>query len=410
MAPNVYPRLLIDADTTEADEFVLDTSVIGTDALASSPSYVYVDDDHIRALSIRRGGRRWQYDTGEVVVTLDNRSGDYNPDNNASTYGHNGRSLIQAGMLAQVILRTDDTTETTAFTGRLADAAVNHDPIMPTVTWVFEDALAEMGAVDISDAEGAVDQSMEIIGDLVDEHGYGSWSAYHTPFGKDVVRPGSMSLRQALQQIVNSDMGRFYVDVNGTPQFERWDEEDGKVAQMTFQSDGTLAYSQGVTTDPGLSSTFAEVQVNWPNGDPVVRASTSERTSRYGMRRLKVDTRLDDMGDAEDLAQQLADIHGRTVTKVTGLVCDPTTWDDPVWAALLRTSVAGLELGELVDVQLLDGDTIAEASVERIDWDFAPGRCRLRLGLEGYQYGGYGNADWFVVGSSALDGTDVLAY
>jgi hypothetical protein len=118
---------------------------------------------------------------------------------------------------------------------------------------------------------------------------------------------------------------------------------------------------------------------------------------------LTLDTLLTDPAEAQDLAEFLASYMSRPSRVVTEVVCKPEGWGsyDPALASLL-------ELGDRVAVNLPGGDTF-DGTVERIQWDFR-WDVTLRLGLDRYDPGGFGNADWFVIDSSALDGTDVLAY
>jgi len=170
----IWPRLTIDATAFApgGGTFILDFSALdGSDVLASGPDYVSVPDADIRSVSIRRGGRRWRYDAGEVTVELDNRSGDYDPDNSSGAYNTLGRSLLVPGMMAQLSIRTYDYYESVAFTGRLSEVRVDPTPLNPTATWVFVDELAVMSRIEISAAGGAVVDSKQIAEDLLDEGG-----------------------------------------------------------------------------------------------------------------------------------------------------------------------------------------------------------------------------------------------
>jgi hypothetical protein len=98
----------------------------------------------------------------------------------------------------------------------------------------------------------------------------------------------------------------------------------------------------------------------------------------------------------------LADFYSQPARVVESVVCNPAAWDgyDPVTVGLL-------ELGDLVDVTLPGGDS-SRGTVERIEWDFGD-TVSLRLGLDRYDPAGYGNATWFILGTSALGGTALLA-
>lgn len=399
----VWPRLQIDATaaTVDGSTFIIDHSAIdGSDTLGTAPAYVYVPDADLRRVSIRRGGRRWRYDAGEAVIVLDNRSGDYDPDNAGGTYSTLGRSLIVPGMLAKVSIRTYDYYEATAFTGRLTDVRVDHDPVAPTVTWIFEDALAELGRVDVSDAGGAQDTSNQIASDLLDE-AHAPSSAV-TAGGLTVQRPATGSVRDALQRIADSNAGRFFVATDGAVTCEWRSDEASKSVEMTINSDQVSPYAAAITADPGFATVLNEVALRMADGTEV-RAGAADRVSTYDAATLTLDTLLVDFSDAEDLAAFLASYQARPGRVVSQLVAKPQAWSS--YDSAVATT---LDIGSRVAVNMPGGQTF-DGTVERIDWDF-DADVTLRLGFDRYDPAGFGNADWFVIDTSSIDGTAVLAY
>lgn len=168
----VWPRLQIDATAAApgGGTFIVDHSALdGSDVAATGPDYVYVPDADIRRVSLRRGGSRWRYDAGEVIVELDNTSGDYDPDNPGGAYSTLGRSLLVPGMLGVLTIRVYDYYEPVVFTGRLSDARINVDPMAPRATWVFTDDMAVAGRIEVSEYGGAVDSAYRIGTDLLEE-------------------------------------------------------------------------------------------------------------------------------------------------------------------------------------------------------------------------------------------------
>lgn len=220
--------------------------------------------------------------------------------------------------------------------------------------------------------------------------------------GKGVERPSGGSLRDALQRITNSNAGRFFAAKDGTLTLQWRDAEANKSTALTLNSDQTSPWVSGVQLAPGFTDVVSDVVLRLADGTEI-RAQASERTALTESVSLTIDTALVDAGDGEDLAQFLADYSARPSRVVRELSASPQAWSsyDPVLAALL-------ELGDRVSVNLPGGDTF-DGTVERIAWDF-DGAATLRLGLDRYDPGGFGNANWFTLDGSALDGADVLAY
>lgn len=90
----------VDADPDTTGEFVIGQSLLGgTDLLAASERWIQIPTLQVKKVSVRRGGGQASrsYDAGEAVVELDNRSGNFDPDNPNSFYVMGSRRLLAQG-------------------------------------------------------------------------------------------------------------------------------------------------------------------------------------------------------------------------------------------------------------------------------------------------------------------------
>jgi len=100
MTTTITTTVEIDADPDTTGQFVIGQSLLGgSDLIAPDERWIAVDDDRIRRVTIRRGGSEGNrpYDAGEAIVELDNRSGDFDPDNPYGFYVMGPLRLLTQG-------------------------------------------------------------------------------------------------------------------------------------------------------------------------------------------------------------------------------------------------------------------------------------------------------------------------
>ena len=159
MAHSYTVTVEVDADPDTAGLFIIGASllggadVLGRSGTVGSERWVEVPSGDVYGVSIRRGRRddTREHDAGTCVVELDNRSGDYDPDNAESLYVSAGEMLLRIGASLRVKLTPKaGGSAATVFHGRVADFILDHDDIRPTVTLVCEDWLADLGRTPIA--------------------------------------------------------------------------------------------------------------------------------------------------------------------------------------------------------------------------------------------------------------------
>ena len=143
------PTITVDFDYGWRTYFTLGVSPLGGTDVLGTPSGVNwqsIPTSDVRSVSIRRGRTREDQanQPGQLTLTLDNRSGNYDPDNLLSTYQWYGYSTLMRGMAVRVSATYSATTYV-QYVGYVEhiDVDVSLDPI---VTIVCTDALAILGA------------------------------------------------------------------------------------------------------------------------------------------------------------------------------------------------------------------------------------------------------------------------
>ena len=108
------PTITVEFDMSKLGAFVLGISTLdGSDVLGTgSTVWSTVSNTDVRSLSIRRGRSREDQavQPGSLSLVLENRSGNYDPDNNASPYFWNGYSLLTRGMGVRISATWSGTT------------------------------------------------------------------------------------------------------------------------------------------------------------------------------------------------------------------------------------------------------------------------------------------------------------
>jgi hypothetical protein len=147
------PTITVDFDFGWRSNFVLGLSTLGgSDTLGTSTGFNWqsIPTTDIRSLSIRRGRTREDQNNqpGQLSLVLDNRSGNYDPDNASSTYQWYGYSTLMRGMGIRVKATYGATVEYLYY-GYVEQ--INTDVSLdPVVTFIATDALAILGARNLS--------------------------------------------------------------------------------------------------------------------------------------------------------------------------------------------------------------------------------------------------------------------
>jgi len=402
------PTLTVEFDVTKIGIFTLGISLLGgTDVLGSfsSTQWQAIPTTDIRNLTIRRGRTREDQanQPGSLALVLENRSGNYDPDNPASSYYWNGYSILTRGLGVRVSATWSGTTYV-MYRGYLEQIGIDAS-LDPVTTFQFTDALAQIGAYTIAAISSSYsgDTTATRVGRILDAAGWNS--SLRNISGSRTMQPttyGTSALALA-EQADNCEYGRFFADRQGNLTLIPYESLLTTPFRFTLsdtRNDGTIEYDT-ITEAPGAKYLINTVTLNQATGVSQT-ATNSTSVARYGTYQKIVDAPLLNNSDAATLAQVYADQNALPATRVERVEFDAIGLSS-IWPSLLQT-----DLGDNVNVERTSVDSrtrIFISLVESIDIDITPFNWRVGMNLSPSKRTGV-----FILGTSLLGGSDTLWY
>jgi hypothetical protein len=402
------PTLTVEFDLGKVGTFTLGISLLGgTDVLGTgtSSNWSALPTADIRAIAIRRGRTREDQanQPGTLSLTLENRSGNYDPDNLSSTYIWNGYSVLTRGLGVRVSATWSGTTYV-IYRGYLEQIAIDAS-LDPVATFQFTDALAQIGVYSLGTITSSYsgDTTATRVGRILDAAG---WSAsLRNISGSRTMQPttlGGTALALS-EQANNCEYGRFFADRQGNLTLVPYESLLTTPFRFTLsdsRASGTVEYDI-IKTAPGAKYLVNTVTLNQTSTTSQT-AVNSTSVIRYGTYQKAVDAPLLDNSVAASLAQVYADQNALPATRVERVEFDAIGLST-VWASLLQT-----DLGDNVNVERTTVDSrtrIFISIVESLDMDITPENWRVGMNLSPSKRSGV-----FITGTSLLGGTDTLWY
>jgi len=401
------PTISVAFDTGEVGIFTLGISSLGgADKLGVPVStWTKLPISTVRALSIRRGRTREDQamQPGSLTMTLDNLSGNYDPDNPASPYRWNGYSTLTRGLGVRV-QATYAATAYTIYLGYLEqiDADVSLDPV---VTMTFTDALAQIALQTVPAISSAYsgDTTAVRVGRILDAAG---WSAsLRSLTGSRTMQPatyGDNALNLS-EQAAACEFGRLYADRSGNivlMPYESTYYTTQRIAFSDTRATGTVEYDT-IKTSPGAKYLTNNVVLTQTSGTTVTYTNALS-AARYGTYSKAVTAPLLSGTTATTLAQIIGDRYAYPTTRVDELEFDAYGLGT-LWPQVLQS-----DLGDRVTVArtTVDGRArIFNSLIESLNHDISINGWRISLDLSPGISGSL-----FTLGSSLLGGTDILYY
>jgi len=252
------PTITVEFDYGWRTYFTLGYSLLGGTDVMGTPTgtnWQAVPIADVRSISTRRGRTREDQTNqpGQLTLVLDNRSGNYDPDNTSSTYQWYGYSTIMRGMGVRVSATYASTTYV-QFLGYLEhiDVDVSLDPV---VTIVCTDALAILGARQIPAIVSSYsgDTTSTRINRILDNV---AWSASARSLtGSRQMQP-TLFNNTALalcEEAAACEFGRFHADRNGNIVLIPYENLKTTTLRLTLsdtRAAGTIEYDS-IHTTPG---------------------------------------------------------------------------------------------------------------------------------------------------------------
>ena len=376
----------------------------GSGPLAASPTWTDVSTD-IRSMTINRGRSSisQSFPAGTMTVTLDNRDGDYDPNNSSSPHSPNLKLGTPVRVQATYNMTTYD-----LFYGHISRWPLNYPMSGKDAIAVIEctENLGLLRSGRLLAQSYSVELTGTRIGNILDD---ASW-----PAGARSIAVGSADCAaitysgdagQLIADTVEAEQGSFFMAKNGDATF---------LARTQFSGVSPVA-----TFDPGTNLDYAEVSVLYDDDELINIAeitaasgaaqSDSDATSitEHGEHAYaNTNDSVFDANSAFNVANWLVDKRKEVASRVTGLSIHPQEDPTSLWPEVLDR-----ELQDLITVKVdppgagtnLDQDV----AIQSIQHSITPGSwvvsyvCHPVSSLETTSY--------WVLGTSELDTGTVLA-
>ena len=281
----------------------------------------------LRSIDIYRGRTRsdQRIDAGQLITTLDNRSGDYDPDNLSGPWVSGGVTALRADLRCRVLATWSGVTYT-LYIGYLETTKLDAG-FDATATMTFVDGIMVLGrylAPVLKTASYSGETTSTRVGRMLT---YAGWTGSRSLTGSVQLAATTQGTTNAPQSIMDfiyqcedAEAGSFYISRTGVATFINLTNKFSRPTQLTFddqQTANTVEYDE-IDTNPGIFNFINSALVNFkPKNLKTTQAlyRNVPSISKYGLKIKQFDTEILTLGTANKLAQYYA-----TYTKA------PKTW------------------------------------------------------------------------------------
>jgi hypothetical protein len=400
------PTITVEIDNGKLGTFTLGVSKLGgTDVLGTTvTNWVALPTTDVRSVSIRRGRTREDQSVqpGALILTLDNRSGTYDPDNASSTYTWNGYTILTAGLSIRV-KATYAATAYIIYTGYLEniDSDITLDPV---AIFYCTDALAILARRVISITAPQETTALRV-GRVLDAVG---WSATDRSLTSSRTLSASTvtDTALALSEVAStSDFGRLFASRDNKIVLQPYESLFTNAFRVTLSDSraaGTIEYDN-IVSNPGSKYLINTAAITDGTG-AVTTATNTESLARYGTYQRSVATQLAPaVSSPSALAQLIADRNALPATRIDSIEFSVVGMGSTVWPQFLQS-----ELGDNVTVErtTVDGRIrVFTSLIEALNHDITPTDWRVHFDLSPSKRTGV-----FTINTSLLNGSDTLWY
>jgi hypothetical protein len=402
-------KVLLDTGLTQ-DAFTLDTSTLnGTDVLDGVVDFADVTE-YVLSLNIKRG-RQTQLDAmsiGQATVVLDDKASgrQFDPANTASTYFQGGFGIAPRRFVQ--IYGGSAGTEP-LFVGRINDLDIDYQqPNNSFALVTCTDDLSTLARTNLVAFNPSSELSSARVSAILDRTEVAFSTALRS-IATGVATLGTVAyadndnVKNAIDQAVFAEDGRFFIDRGGTATFQPRIDFSFSTAIMSFTDTAGTAYAyQALSVGYGAETMYNRVQVG-VQGFSVATAVDTTSTTEFGVTTLSLsDLPLNTLAAGTALANNLLDKYKNPVFRFNEI---GVTLNGLSVAA--GNDVSTLDIGDLVAVTKTyttgSPATVTKTMfVESISHDITPGTHRVSLGLGQAQL-----LTQFILDTSELDDTDV---
>lgn len=400
------PIITVEIDTGKLGIFTLGISALGgTDVLGTTvTNWTALPTTDVRSVSIRRGRTREDQavQPGDLTITLDNRTGKYDPDNASSTYTWNGYTILTAGLGVRV-KATYAAIDYILYTGYLEniDSDMSLDPV---AVFSCTDALAILARRTASITAPQETTALRV-GRVLDAV---SWSASDRSLTSSRTLTASTVTDSALalcEVASTSEFGRLFASRDNKIVLQPYESLFTNAFRVTFsdtRNTGTIEYDN-IVANPGSRYLVNTAAVTDGTG-AVTTATNSDSLARYGIYQRAVSTQIAPaVSSVPAFAQIIADRNALPATRVDSIDFSGVGMGSTVWPQFLQC-----ELGDNVTVERTSVDGRARlftSLIEALNHDISPDNWRVHMDLSPSKRTGT-----FILDSSLLGSTDTLWY
>jgi hypothetical protein len=402
-------KVLLDAGFI-ADAFILDSSTLnGTDVLDGSTDFVDVTE-YVLSVGITRGRTdqlRSQFQPGVCQIVLDDRASGraFDPANTASPY-YQGDLGIAPRRFMQVYAGTAG--DEPLFVGRVQDLDIEYaQPDLSTCIIVGIDDLSSFAKTTLLAFTPPQELTSARVNRILDRPEV-SYSTATRSISTGVATLGTFpyadgdSVAAALQQVAESEDGRFFIARNGNATFQPRITFTFSTAIATFSDGGTAIPYQSLDVLYGAETLYNSVTVT-TQGNALGTASDSASITQYGITNYSLnDLPLADATEAASLAEGIVNKYKDPISRFTqiGVTMNGLT------AAQIE-AIDSFEVGDVISVvkNFATGSPSSIAQdvfIERIAHQITPGIHQVTLGLGQAQL-----LTVFILDTSQLDDANV---
>lgn len=292
-------------------------------------SWTNVPTTDLRAIDLYRGRTRsdQRFDAGQMIVTLDNRSGDYDPDNLSGPWVSGGVTTLRADLRARLVAEYSGTY--ILFVGYLETTKLDAG-FDATATMTFVDGISVLGRylAPVLRKEGFSNETTATrVGRMLTYAGWptgASWRDLTGSVRMAATTQGNanapLPIMDLIYQCVDAEAGSFYISKDGKATFVNLSDKFSRPTMLTFddqRSSVTVEYDE-IDTNPGIFNFINAALVNFkPKNKKITQVLFKNKPSvaKYGLKVNQFDTEILTLETANKLAQYYA-----TYTKT------PKTW------------------------------------------------------------------------------------
>lgn len=279
-------------------------------------AYTDVPRTDLREIDLYRGRTRpdQRIDAGQLIAILDNRSGDYDPDNSASPWWLSGQTTLRAGLRARVVA-TWATVSYVLYVGYLETTSLNAG-FDATATMTFVDGISVLGKY-TAPAKSAPSYKGETtstrVGRMLTYAGWGTGSTWRSLTGS-VTLDGTTQdtpIMEIINQCEDAEAGCFYMSRTGVATLVNLQNKFSRPTQLSFddqRTTNTVEYYD-IKTTPG---TYQLVNAALVNYNPKSKKGKQKlfknapSVAKYGLKIQEVSTYILTDSVANKLATYLA--------------------------------------------------------------------------------------------------------